>query len=52
MSITFSKEYNDKIKNTIVMSIKQGMKLLIDNQNNYSKVCDRLYYKYGRLMLS
>lgn len=46
------KEYTDPAKNTIIMSIKQGMKLLIDNENSYSKVWDRLYYKFGKLMLS
>lgn len=51
-NLEHSKDYNERVKNTIVMSIKQGMKLLIDNDNDYQKVCNRLYYKYGRLMLA
>ena len=46
------KDYNEKVKNTIIMSIKQGVKLLIDNDNNYDNIVDKLYYKFGRLMIS
>jgi hypothetical protein len=45
-------DYSEQVKNTIVMSIKQGMKLLIDNDNNYRKIVDKLYYKFGKLMLA
>ena len=44
-------DYNEKMKNMIVMSIKQGMKLLLDNDNNYRNIVDKLYYKFGRLMI-
>jgi hypothetical protein len=50
--LAHTKDYNEKVKNSIVLSLKQGMKLLIDNQNDYQGICDRLHYKYGRLMLS
>ena len=52
VALNQANDYNNNLRNTIIMSIKQGMKLLIDNENNYLKVCDRLYYKFGRLMLS
>jgi len=50
--IANSKDYNEKVKNTIILSIKQGMKLLLDNNNSYENICDKLYYKFGRLMIS
>jgi len=52
MSIQDTSDYSEQVKNTIIMSIKQGMKLLIDNDNNYRNICDKLYYKFGRLMIS
>lgn len=50
--LAHTKDYGEKEKNTIILSLKQGMKLLIDHQNDCQRICDKLYYKFGRLMLS
>jgi len=36
--LAHSKDYNEKIKNIIIMSVKQGMKLLIDFDNDYQAI--------------
>jgi len=52
LSLAHTKDYNEKVKNSIVMSIKQGVKLLVDNENSYQNIVDKLYYKFGRLMIA
>lgn len=52
ISLVHSNDYIEQLKNTIVMSLKQGMKLLIDCDHDYLKIWDKLYYKFGRLMLA
>ena len=38
ISLVHSNDYIEQLKNTIVMSLKQGMKLLIDCDHDYQKI--------------
>lgn len=52
ITATLMTDWKDRISQEIVLTMKQALRLLAENDNKFQNINAKLYFKYGKLQMA